>query len=292
MDCPRPSKRQRVSTPLTPPSPVLESKSSTADGGPSSSSSSSSPPPTSSSDRLPSVLERAIHVLKVEADALAHVTSLYATDQIAQSGLSAAQHAVLTSQERGGKLVVCGVGKSAFIARKLVATAKSLGISASFLHACEAVHGDLGDVRKRDVLLFVSFSGKTNELLNVLPHVPRETQIVAMSAQRHPDDCLLLRDRDDGILLPAPIHESEEDSFGVKAPTTSTTVALAISDMLALTVADAMHQGKTSEVFLRHHPGGSIGVTHREVEAMRAIENEVTMVKLPISPSISAESED
>lgn len=273
MDFTRPTKRQRVSTPLTPPSPV------------------SSEGLSSSPDRATTVLERAINVLKVEAEALANITSLYSTDKIAQSGLSAAQHAVLDSQEQGGKLVVCGVGKSAFIARKLVATAKSLGISASFLHACEAVHGDLGDVRRNDVLLFVSFSGKTMELLNVLPHIPRETQIIAMSAQRHPKDCHLLQDRDHGILLPAPIHESEEMSFGVKAPTTSTTVALAISDMLALTVADAMHQGKTSEVFLRHHPGGSIGVTHREVEALRDAEVDVAIVELP-SPSISAESED
>ncbi|USW48140.1 Putative SIS domain-containing protein [Septoria linicola] len=273
MDFSRPSKRRRLSTPITPPSPVREGI------------------PRAPSQERSSVLERAINVLKVEAQALASVTALYSDDKIAQYGLSAAQKAVVQSQLQGGKLVVCGVGKSAFIAQKLVATSKSLGISASFLHACEAVHGDIGDVRSKDVLLFVSFSGKTVELLNVLPHLPRGLQIMAMSAQRHSKDCHLLLDGEGGILLPAPIHESEEASFGVKAPTTSTTVALAISDMLALTVADAIHEGNTSEVFLRNHPGGAIGSTQRKEKALREVEDEVAIVALP-SPSISAESED
>ncbi|KAM3415376.1 hypothetical protein BST61_g8903 [Cercospora zeina] len=264
MDLSRPSKRRRLSTPLTPPSPVREEDRGNAE------------------DRS-FVLERAVNVLRVEAEALARVAALYSTDKVAQQGLSAAQQAIVYSQSSQGKLLVCGVGKSAFIAQKLVATCKSLGIRASFLHACEAVHGDIGDVRVNDVLLFVSFSGKTMELLNVLPHVHRDVQVMAMSAQHHPRDCQLLRGIDNGILLPAPIHESEEASFGVKAPTTSTTVALAISDMLALTVADALHQGNTSEVFMRNHPGGAIGMSRPAIGGLLA--------ELP-SPSVSDESED
>lgn len=178
---------------------------------------------------------------------------------------------------------------------KLTATCKSLGVSASFMHACEAAHGDLGDIRaeRRDVLLFVSFSGKTPELLNLLPHVPGDVTIVAMSSHLEREECLLLRGRDEerGILLPAPIHEKEETSFGVSAPTTSTTVALAVADMLALAVADEMHRGKTKDVFLRNHPGGAIGMTHREVEEVKKSKLDVSIVELP-SPSISAESED
>ncbi|KAF2209377.1 hypothetical protein CERZMDRAFT_47617 [Cercospora zeae-maydis SCOH1-5] len=264
MDLSRPSKRRRLSTPLTPPSPVHgENRGSVEDRS--------------------FVLERAVNVLRVEAEALTRVAALYSTDKVAQHGLSAAQQAIVHSQSSQGKLLVCGVGKSAFIAQKLVATCKSLGIRASFLHACEAVHGDIGDVRVNDVLLFVSFSGKTMELLNVLPHVPLDVQIMAMSAQQYPRDCQLLQGIDNGILLPAPIHESEEASFGVKAPTTSTTVALAISDMLALTVADALHQGNTSEVFMKNHPGGAIGMSLPTIAGVVA--------ELP-SPSVSDESED
>ncbi|GIZ39583.1 hypothetical protein CKM354_000296200 [Cercospora kikuchii] len=264
MDLSRPCKRRRLSTPLTPPSPVREED-------------------LSSTEDRSFVLERAVNVLRVEAEALARVAALYSTDKVAQHGLSAAQRAIIQSQSSQGKLVVCGVGKSGFIAQKLVATCKSLGIRASFLHACEAVHGDIGDVRDNDVLLFVSFSGKTVELLNVLPHISPEVQVMAMSAQRHPRDCQLLEGIENGILLPAPIHQSEEASFGVKAPTTSTTVALAISDMLALTVAEALHQGNTSEVFLKNHPGGAIGMSRPEIN--------VVVAELP-SPSISDESED
>jgi D-arabinose 5-phosphate isomerase GutQ len=107
--------------------------------------------------------------------------------------------------------------------------------------------------------LFVSFSGKTAELVNVVNHLPLDVTVMALTA--HPDEssCPLLANRSHRILLPAPIHESEESTFGVSAPTTSTTVAMAIGDMLAITVADIMYQGKSGAVFMRNHPGGSIG---------------------------------
>jgi D-arabinose 5-phosphate isomerase GutQ len=239
------------------------------------------------------VLDRAIRVLRIEAEALSNLAILYQCDDIARNGLTAAVASIVTAQHRGGKLTVCGVGKSAFIGMKLVATCKSLGISASFLHACEAVHGDLGDIRPCDVVAFVSYSGKTPELMNLLPHIPAEVQVIALSSPREPRDCALLRDRGDGILLPTPIHESEEISFGVKAPTTSTTVALAVADMLALTLADEIHQDRTKDVFLRNHPGGAIGLSHRALRESGGVERDckVEMVELP-SPSISAESED
>jgi hypothetical protein len=95
-----------------------------------------------------------------------------------------------------------------------------------------------------------------------------------------------------GVLLPAPIPVSEEASFGVSAPTTSTTVALAVSDMLALTVAERLHRSRSGckrEIFKRNHPGGAIGMSQREVEVVRVKKTEVKveMLELP-SPSISA----
>jgi D-arabinose 5-phosphate isomerase GutQ len=107
--------------------------------------------------------------------------------------------------------------------------------------------------------LFISYSGSTPELLTVLDHVPDENTVLAVTQHTRPADCPLLRGRPDAILLPAPIHEPEEVSFGVCAPTTSTTVAIAVGDMLALTLAEATHQERTKHVFQRNHPGGAIG---------------------------------
>lgn len=114
--------------------------------------------------------------------------------------------------------------------------------------------------------MFVSYSGKTSELLAVLQHIPAAVPILAVTSQKKAADCPLLSGRSDAILLPAPIHEKEEVSFGVCAPTTSTTVAIAIGDMLALTVAEAMHQDEVKEVFRVNHPGGAIGANSKRKE--------------------------
>ena len=236
-------------------------------------------------------MSKAVNVLKVEAEALAQVAILYETDDTARNGLGSAVDRILDAQHYGGKLIVCGVGKSAYIGSKLVATCKSLGIRASFLHAAEAAHGDLGDIRSEDVLLFVSFSGRTPELLNLLPHIPESTCVIAMSSSPTREECQLLGEHEESILLPTPIHEKEEATFGVCAPTTSTTVTLAVADMLALTIADELHSGKTKEVFKRNHPGGAIGLKNRASNPVEVPVSDVSPVELP-SPSISDESED
>nr|POF17877.1 uncharacterized protein CFP56_13289 [Quercus suber] len=251
-----------------------------------------SPPPT-----FEARLSRATHVLSVESQALAHIHTLYQTSPSARSSLSAAVSTILHAQKRGGKLITCGVGKSAYIAQKLTATCKSLGVRASFMHACEAAHGDLGDIHTNDVLLFVSFSGRTPELLNLLPHLPTATPLLSMSAPICPSDCALLASRPSGILIPTPIPAPEKHSFGVSAPTTSTTVALAVADMLVLTVAAELHGAQGAElatVFTRNHPGGAIGITARaEDKAILKAEKDkeeqdeqLVVLELP-SPSIS-----
>lgn len=115
-----------------------------------------------------------------------------------------------------------------------------------------------------------------------------------MSSPTSRSHCPLLIDRSraTGILLPTPIPVSEEDSFGVSAPTISTTTALAVSDMLALTVAEQLHRGGAGkrDVFRRNHPGGAIGMTTRELAVMKKAEVEVEALELP-SPSISANDE-
>ncbi|KAE9989918.1 hypothetical protein EG327_002105 [Venturia inaequalis] len=244
------------------------------------------PPATIDDPESARMLERAVYILSTEATALSYVTRLYQTDPTARSGLLNAVECIAKVTEAGGKLLVCGVGKSGYIAQKIVATMKSLGIATSWLHAGEAVHGDLGDIRavrfildvvvvvvylqmadfvwaQNDAVLFITFSGKTPELMNVSSHVPFNIPIIALTSHMEASGCLLLADRPDAILLPAPIHESEESTFGVSAPTTSTTVAMAVGDMLALTTADRIHQDEAGAVFRKNHPGGAIGMMNR-----------------------------
>jgi len=93
------------------------------------------------------LFSHAAHILATEAAALASITALYRTSATAKRNLKSAVETILQSQQSRGKLIVSGVGKSAYIGQKLAATCKSMGVATSFMHACEAAHGDLGDVR-------------------------------------------------------------------------------------------------------------------------------------------------
>ncbi|KAF2870124.1 hypothetical protein BDV95DRAFT_629404 [Massariosphaeria phaeospora] len=219
------------------------------------------PPLAGSDPEGAQLLSRAVNVLSTAATALSQVTLLYQSDHTARAGLLRAVECITDVNTAGGKLVVCGVGKSGLVGKKTVATMKSLGIASSFLHSADALHGDLGDISARDAVLFISYSGKTAELVALLDHIPHATPLLAMTSHTSAAACPLLAERPDAILLPAPIHELEEASFGVCAPTTSTTVAMAVGDMLALTVAAAMHGDEAKGVFQRNHPGGAIGAT-------------------------------
>jgi D-arabinose 5-phosphate isomerase GutQ len=104
-------------------------------------------PPTSAEDpEGAKALAGAVNVLSVNATAISHVARLYETDPIARKGMLRAVEAVSNSKLNKGKLVICAVGKSGFIAQQLVAMLKSLSMPSSFMHATEAVHGDLGDI--------------------------------------------------------------------------------------------------------------------------------------------------
>ncbi|KAI9814893.1 MAG: hypothetical protein M1832_005621 [Thelocarpon impressellum] len=221
-------------------------------------------PPSSESDADDdAALATAVRVLSTEATALACMSRLYQTDPTARRGFVGAVDQIAQTVAGGGKLVICGVGKSGKIGHKLVATMNSLGVLSVFLHPTEALHGDLGVVRMVDTILLITFSGQTAELRALMPHLPRSLPLVMMSSHQSPQVSPLTHDRPDTILLPTPVHESEEDSFGLSAPTTSTTVALALGDALAMAVARRIHVGEgrgPREVFKAYHPGGAIGM--------------------------------
>ncbi|RYP72901.1 hypothetical protein DL771_003939 [Monosporascus sp. 5C6A] len=226
-------------------------------------------------------LSTAIHVLNTEATSLRNLVRLYETDRVAGAGFNSAVQAVTRQGTQGerGKLVLTGVGKSGHIAKKLVATFNSLGVRADFLHPTEALHGDLGMVGPGDTVMFITFSGQTPELLALLPHIDPALPTIVLTSHRRPDDCELVRRRPDMVLLPAPIHEPEAVSFGVAAPTTSTTAALAVGDALAVATAQELHTGSVPSVFARNHPGGAIGA------ALKQTKESLPQPPLPRSPN-------
>lgn len=105
------------------------------------------PPITVDDPEGASLLSRAVHVLSTAATALSQVTILYQSDHVARDGLLQAVECIKRVNDAGGKLLICGVGKSGLVGMKTVASMKSLGLACAFLHPTEALHGDLGDIR-------------------------------------------------------------------------------------------------------------------------------------------------
>jgi len=150
-----------------------------------------------------------------------------------------------------GRVVVSGVGKSGTIARKIAATLTSTGTPASFLHPVDGLHGDLGIVGKDDIAIVLSKSGASNELLVLVDHLKRlGVPVVAMTG-----DAVSPLAKQADVVLDAAV-ESEACPFDL-APTTSTTVALALGDALAVALLE--HKGFKVEDFARLHPGGALG---------------------------------
>ena len=117
-------------------------------------------------------------------------------------------------------------------------------------------------LRQDDAILMITFSGRTPELLTLLPHISPSLPLIVVTSHTHPSTCPLLfsRPAQFSTLLPAPIHISETQSFGLPAPTTSTTAALAITDALALALARRLHPDPQA-IFHAYHPGGAIGAS-------------------------------
>lgn len=150
-----------------------------------------------------------------------------------------------------GKLIITGVGKSGHIGAKMAATFASTGTPSFFLHPTEAMHGDLGMVQKDDLVLAISFSGESDELVKIIPHIRAfGVKIIAMAKSKNSSLGKLC---DEFISLDI---EREACPLGA-APTTSTTLTLALGDALA--VALMKERGFKQEDFASFHPGGSLG---------------------------------
>jgi len=150
-----------------------------------------------------------------------------------------------------GRVVFTGMGKSGIIARKIVATLNSTGTAAIFMHPTDALHGDLGMVRKNDIVILISKSGHTEELLQLIPMFKRiDVTIIGMLGET---DSKLAKECN--IVLNVGVKE--EACPHDLAPTTSTTVALVLGDALAISLLEK--RGFTAEDFAMLHPGGSLG---------------------------------
>ncbi len=150
-----------------------------------------------------------------------------------------------------GKVIFAGIGKSGLVARKVSATFSSVGIPSFFCHPSEALHGDMGQIEKKDILIIFSYSGNTSELTNMLKYANRyRIKVIGVASK---NDSILLKASDVKLLLP---KVKESDITGI-VPTSSTSISLLLGDCMATTV---MHQKKFSkEKFKVFHPGGNIG---------------------------------
>jgi len=188
------------------------------------------------------IIERGRRVIAMEQEALARTA-----DRVGPT-FAAAVELIATAK---GRTIVAGIGKSGLIGRKIAATLTSTGTPAAFLHPTESVHGDLGIVGTNDVAILISKSGETEELLPLLEQLQRlGVGVIAITGET---DSTLARSAN--VALDASVVE--EACPHDLAPTTSTTVTLALGDALAVALLEV--KGFRREDFARLHPGGSLG---------------------------------
>ena len=187
-------------------------------------------------------IELARSVLDIEAEAVARLK-----ERIGEPFM----HALRIILGTNGRVVVTGMGKSGHVAGKIAATLASTGTPAFFVHPAEASHGDLGMITHEDVVIAISYSGTSNEILAILPLLKRRgAKVIAMTGK---PGSLLAREAD--VHLDVAV---EREACPLElAPTASTTATLALGDALAMALLDA--RGFKTEDFAQHHPGGALG---------------------------------
>ncbi|MGE0930437.1 KpsF/GutQ family sugar-phosphate isomerase [Peijinzhouia sedimentorum] len=188
------------------------------------------------------IIETAKSVLQNEAEAINE-----ASLRINGSMVSIVEEILASS----GRVVITGIGKSAIIAQKIVATLNSTGTPSLFMHAADAIHGDLGMIQEKDIVICISKSGNTPEIKVLVPLLKqRGAKLIALVSNI---DSYLAKQAD--FIMDATIKE--EACPNNLAPTTSTTLHLALGDALAVCLLES--RGFTSEDFAKYHPGGALG---------------------------------
>lgn len=222
-------------------------------------------------------LERARRVLKIESEEIDHVAKRLDTN------FEKAITLLLETIEQRGKIIVLGVGKSGHIGEKIAATLTSTGAPAVVLNSLNALHGDLGVVCDGDLLLLLSYSGETEELLNLLPSLAHfNARRIALTGNLRST----LAQSSDVVL---DVSVSQEACPHNLAPTSSTTVMIALGDALAMVLLEA--RGFTRENFARFHPAGHLGrsILLRVRNMMRPISEVVVMKQETLVPDVLKE---
>lgn len=192
-------------------------------------------------------LKRAREILGIEIEQLQKVR------ENMDKGFSRAVKLILACLSKGGKIVVTGMGKNFHIGQKISATLASTGSASVAIHPSQALHGDIGIFSGNDVLLALSYSGESEDIITLLPVIKRQGgKIVALTGNA---ESSLAKYSDEVILVTV---TREACPFNM-APTASTTAALAVGDALAIVLLEA--QGFKKEDFAKLHPGGAIGRT-------------------------------
>jgi arabinose-5-phosphate isomerase len=224
---------------------------------------------------MPEPFEQIVALLQLEARAIDDAVNRLQRDQV--------ERVLKILTDCKGKVVLLGVGKSGIIAQKIAATMTSSGTASIYLHPSDALHGGLGIVTSADVVVALSNSGETDELIQILPYLKqRQVPIIALVGRMKST----LAQRADAVLDASVDQEACPLNL---APTTSTTVALALGDALAMTLMQA--KGLTSEDFALNHPAGQIGkrLTLRVADLMHGgIENPTISINAPWLEVISA----
>ena len=161
------------------------------------------------------------------------------------------ENAINKINSLSGRVIVSGIGKSAIIGSKIVATLNSTGTPSIFMHAAEAIHGDLGIIQNDDIIILLSKSGNTSEIKNLVPFI-KQRNISIISITSEPNSYLA---KNSDYLLNSRIEE--EACLNNLAPTTSTTAQLVIGDAIAICLSKI--NGFNENDFAKHHPGGILG---------------------------------
>jgi arabinose-5-phosphate isomerase len=156
----------------------------------------------------------------------------------------------LSALESKGKLVIMGIGKSGHIGQKIAATLSSTGTKSVFIHPTEAAHGDMGLIGKEDIVILISNSGETDEIINIMPSIKRLSKLIASISSNQMST--MAKGSDIAIVI-----KSEEACPLDLAPTSSTTAALAFGDALAIALLE--EKGFTKDDFASSHPAGKLG---------------------------------
>lgn len=204
--------------------------------------------------------QHAINVFKIESAAIANLASLLTND------FNRAIDSILTTK---GRVIICGMGKSGIIGKKIAATLASTGTPSFFMHPGEAFHGDLGMVTSDDVFLSISNSGETEEVLKLLPFLrDNKNIIITLTGNK---DSTLAKQANFNLNISVP----EEACPLQLAPTSSTTATLAMGDAISVALMEA--RNFKPENFARFHPGGNLGR-----RLLSKIQDEMLSVEIPI----------